>query len=1530
MDNSGSQGPPGEVDGCKSDQGSPLPSQEAAELDWTTATTSHLEQVEYVEEAPIEYGRASFTNFEPATPFSPQQSTSMDYEHRVSPLDPNMSSAARYSPVYSISTSLAVHHSPSHNLAISNPSSPFPGTVGIPNPNSPISSTNNPIDYRQRSHHHHHQNPTPSTSYATAVLRNPDSPIAGPSGLLRQAFFHSDRLTPSPSPQSPLQAPMTPSDNFVSSSTGPSDDTNPMMADTSDLRYLTQTSDSNSILDPKVDSTREVATPLHDSHEKVKSMGQLGNIVMGSSPPGSYGHEATPVDSRDDDEGIGKSPDSQHVEVLIGYETIRIVEPEARFIASAAESYLAAAAAEGNSMDPLVVALKGRGSLVFNPEGLTRAELLGLKSRGLLMEPGGSTGTSNASLPLLLDSSIAAGLKAEGLVLEDMPGLEDATDDGLEGEDTVLETLKTRSTLEEQQLLAAQCTPHAPTMDTDGNLSSTSLSCSPSAFCDDSSHMADLSEEGLSHLASHGVVLLSGRTQLEVNGKHHTDSEVLDSDFIDDSDSPLQNSESQNLLLRRSKRHQVKHDDDNDTWCDDCYEIYSGECPQHRVQTISDKPVPARAWASLPGVYLAISKLPKAAGMGVFARKTIPRRTQFGPLEGVMVKEEEFSIIDIEETRLKLTIELENGEFAILDTSSENHSNWMRFVRPARCYADMNLVISQQNGALFYTTTRAILPRQELQVGYGVAYAAKRNLPLLEPNSGIVEEDTENAWPCFECNELFSSSEGLEKHLTNHDNEREDEEEITKSRVKKTTRTGKRKVLSHLPIKKYKSEESGSDEGEFRCGTCSRNFPRSQSLKRHLLLHSEDNSDEVQVSHPFTREKPIRKTQKKDENGDATTGQLVTYLKQKNSGEEGTWLCAHCHLTFDTASMLNLHTLAHAAEDLEEQNMEDDEEDLDSSAEHTSTHGKVLLRKFRGVINPAKPYKCELCYKSFATEDRLQRHMLVHGTEESKPLQCETCFKRFLNNSALACHVKIHTEEKKSFECPICRTCFDQVMALKDHVHVHSNDGMFTCPHCTKALKLSEAALDIEVFEEYNQIRKHIRAFHSDKRFPCDICEKVFPRPDKLKLHMLSLIRKHIRAFHSERKHTCSSCGKLFPTLDKLRMHMLRHSDHREFLCANCGKQFKRKDKLKEHMKRMHSAEREAKLAQKPSRQASAKKFIPKCHSCLLGFKRRGMLVNHLAKRHPDISPESVPELNLPILKTTRDYYCQYCDKVYKSSSKRKAHILKNHPGLELPMSNRRKGGVPEIPGVPNPTFSQTVGSITTHPHGCPWCHKQYASKAKLLQHQRKKHPELLPHHSQQVSSDGDMDMDACSPPSTRTMSTRAQHNAMCSDSSSEGESKFSKFTAGKFLVTNCGEQVDVIQLTGELASHVNILPAGATGTGNDMLSQAMSELSQSLAEFRTVPVSDGSDGQEPFMKILHTGHIMVTQASDMLSAGSNSQLVDQSNSAEAASQLRQLLTNSSYGSLPPTPPPSTGSQQQSLTILPRGWAATFTSYTAR
>jgi len=148
------------------------------------------------------------------------------------------------------------------------------------------------------------------------------------------------------------------------------------------------------------------------------------------------------------------------------------------------------------------------------------------------------------------------------------------------------------------------------------------------------------------------------------------------------------------------------------------------------------------------------------------------------------------------------------------------------------------------------------------------------------------------------------------------------------------------------------------------------------------------------------------------------------------------------------------------------------------------------------------------------------------------------------------------------------------------------------------------------------------------------------------------------------------------------------------------------------------------------------------------------MLVNHLNKRHPEIDPERVPELALPITRTAKNYFCPHCERVYKSSSKRKSHILKNHPGKAVPPQVRGKdlksifeekvGSTTLDPIILNDfdgaemeqikvTVNEVirkeavVGEIVGTPHACTWCHRQYATRAKLLQHQRKFHIELMP-----------------------------------------------------------------------------------------------------------------------------------------------------------------------------------------------------------
>lgn len=386
---------------------------------------------------------------------------------------------------------------------------------------------------------------------------------------------------------------------------------------------------------------------------------------------------------------------------------------------------------------------------------------------------------------------------------------------------------------------------------------------------------------------------------------------------------------------------------------------------------------------------------------------------------------------------------------------------------------------------------------------------------------------------------------------------------------------------------------------------------------------------------------------------------------------------------------------------------------LNKKGDEICTNNESNLTSVNSVQeDSASKWKCTHCQRVFRSATLFNLHVLTHAADnleisencdKIQPISpkdshlgcsrfkakrtfiCNECSKTFSSNATLASHLRSHASVKM-FDCPICKQVFYKVRQLKEHIGSHAVGGVFFCPHCSKK------------FQEYKHIRNHIRRFHSGKKF------------------------------------VCVHCSKRFSTLDKLKMHHLSHSEIREFSCANCGKQFKRKDKLSVHMKKKHRLCSEMQTTVNSSMNKDKKnminsrnysEYVYKCHICVLGFKRRGMLVNHLAQRHPGITLASVPELNLPILKANRDYYCQYCDKIYKSSSKRKAHILKNHPGEKLPLNGRQVSSKDN--SEKNETYSQTVGSVTTNPHGCEWCHKQYASKGKLLQHQRKKHPNQIP-----------------------------------------------------------------------------------------------------------------------------------------------------------------------------------------------------------
>ena len=111
---------------------------------------------------------------------------------------------------------------------------------------------------------------------------------------------------------------------------------------------------------------------------------------------------------------------------------------------------------------------------------------------------------------------------------------------------------------------------------------------------------------------------------------------------------------------------------------------------------ISDVPVFTRARTLLPVNYLYLEESLADDGGGtrrlaVFSRKSIPSKTQTGPIEGVItsLKNELYFLSQIAYTAKNLRIFI--LEAVLLNQKNENNSNWTRFVQPVASPQEQNI-----------------------------------------------------------------------------------------------------------------------------------------------------------------------------------------------------------------------------------------------------------------------------------------------------------------------------------------------------------------------------------------------------------------------------------------------------------------------------------------------------------------------------------------------------------------------------------------------------------------------------------------------------------------------------------------------------------------------------------------------------------------------------------------------------------------------------------------------------------------------
>lgn len=127
-------------------------------------------------------------------------------------------------------------------------------------------------------------------------------------------------------------------------------------------------------------------------------------------------------------------------------------------------------------------------------------------------------------------------------------------------------------------------------------------------------------------------------------------------------------------------------------------------------------------------------------------------------------------------------------------------------------------------------------------------------------------------------------------------------------------------------------------------------------------------------------------------------------------------------------------------------------------------------------------FSCGQCSKVFASQGLLNGHVKkVHGSDAARPFKCEICPKTFEKKQGLNCHIKAHADEQ-NYTCHICNKVFTKICYLKNHQKCHTNDEKesHVCETCGKDFKSSSA------LEEHN--RKHT----GEKPFTCNVCLKSF------------------------------------------------------------------------------------------------------------------------------------------------------------------------------------------------------------------------------------------------------------------------------------------------------------------------------------------------------------------------------------------------------------------------------------------------------